>query len=81
MSQFLKKLNIKPVKGTMSVHSVVSLGPSSMLFAVRETSCFCDGYFKDGNFHSKCNDWYRHPFSELSRSDLEMMEWTQMNLS
>ena len=69
MSEFLKNLNIMPVKGTMSVHSVVSLGPNSI--AVRETSCYCDDCFKDGTFHAKCNGWYRHTFSESSRSDLE----------
>ena len=69
MSEFLKNLNIKPVKGTMSVHSVVSLGLNSI--AVRETSCFCDDCFKDGTFHAKCNGWYRHTFNESSRCDHE----------
>lgn len=63
-SEYLKGLNIKPVKGTMTVHSVVSLGNSSI--AVRETSCFCNACFANGEFYASCSGWNKHSFIEES---------------
>lgn len=56
-SDFLKSLNIKPVRGTMAVQTVVSLGNSCI--AMRDSSCFTNGKFYTG-----CSGWYRHAFIE-----------------
>ena len=52
-SEDLKQLNIKPVKGTKTVHSVVSLGHGRIGF--RSKSCFCNECFANGIFHAKCS--------------------------
>ena len=54
----LKQLNIKPVKSTMNVHSVVPLADNCI--AVRDTSCFCHDCFSDGLFHPQCSGWTTH---------------------
>jgi len=56
----LSKLNIKPVKGTMEIHSVVKIGQGE--FAVRSTSCFCDQCFENGKFTVLCSGWTKHSF-------------------
>ena len=56
--QELSLLNIKPIKGTLDIHSVVQIKAGEI--AVRSTSCFCDGCFKDGQFAITCPGWEKH---------------------
>ena len=65
----LSKLNIKPVKGTMEIHSVVQVGQGEI--AVRSTSCFCDRCFENGKFTVLCSGWTQHSFNYASDSQTE----------
>ena len=54
-AQELCKTAVKPLKGTMQIHAVVSM--ENNVIADRETSCYCHNCFKDGTFHVSCERW------------------------
>ena len=51
----LQGMKTKQIKGTIDIHSVVTLGLGEI--AVRNTSCFCKNCFDDGEFHPSCDGW------------------------
>lgn len=51
----------KQVKGTIQVHAVISLGGGEI--AVRDTSCFCEACFENGNVVPACEGWVVHSMS------------------
>jgi len=53
--QDIGAFQVKPVKGTFEIHSVVPLGGGNV--GVRSTSWFCDRCFSSGNFHPSCDGW------------------------
>ncbi|KAL3859782.1 hypothetical protein ACJMK2_009976 [Sinanodonta woodiana] len=60
----LSNLVGKQVKGTMQVHAVIPLGEGSI--AVRNTSCFCDTCFVDGQPGPACDGWTVHQMSDTN---------------
>lgn len=60
----LSNLVGKQVKGTIQVHAVIPLGEGSI--AVRNTSCFCDKCFVDGQPVPACDGWTVHQMSETN---------------
>ena len=54
----LSSMNIKPIKGTLDIHSVVFVEHG--VIAVRNTSCFCDKCFVNGDFKASCERWTKH---------------------
>ncbi|WAR12325.1 hypothetical protein MAR_026505 [Mya arenaria] len=54
-----RNIELKPVKGTMKLHSVIGVSPMHILS--RETVCVCDECFQEGGFseNSPC-EWERH---------------------
>ena len=64
MKDKIGKMSLKPIKGTMKVHSVIPV--SKGIIAVRDTSCFCEMCFNGGNFQPHCEGWTKHSLdSEL----------------
>ena len=51
----LLSMKTKQIKGTLDIHSVVSLSLGEI--AVRNTSCFCPNCFDNGEFHPSCDGW------------------------
>ncbi|KAL3872953.1 hypothetical protein ACJMK2_036122 [Sinanodonta woodiana] len=60
----LSNLVGKQVKGTIQVHAVIPLGEGSI--AVRNTSCFCDKCFVDGQPVPACDGWTVHRMSKTN---------------
>ncbi|KAL3880396.1 hypothetical protein ACJMK2_032640 [Sinanodonta woodiana] len=60
----LSNLVGKQVKGTIQVHAVIPLGEG--IIAVRNTSCFCDKCFVDGQPVPACDGWTVHQMSETN---------------
>ena len=62
----LKQQTLKPIPGTMKLHSVVGNGDG--VVHVRQLSCFCIECYDGNNFESGCSGWTRHDhFSTDSR--------------
>lgn len=62
----LLAINVKPIKGTLEVHSVFPAGNNEVF--VKQTSCFCEECFSNGEFMAKCEGWIKHKI--VSQSDL-----------
>lgn len=62
----LLAINVKPIKGTLEVHSVFPAGNNEVF--VKQTSCFCKECFSNGEFMAKCEGWIKHKI--VSQSDL-----------
>ncbi|KAL3871849.1 hypothetical protein ACJMK2_039821 [Sinanodonta woodiana] len=73
----LSNLVGKHVKGTIQVHAVISLGKG--IIAVRNTSCFCDKCFIDGQPVPACDGWTVHQMSETNIQVTELMECNKIN--
>lgn len=66
----LNSLKIKPIKGTFSIHSVVQVENGTI--AVRDTSCFCNNCFENGDFKLGCTGWTKHIVND--QADLQNRE-------
>jgi enoyl reductase-like protein len=68
-------MNIKPIKGTMKIHSVVAASPG--IVRTRETTCVCDNCFKENGFveNSQCL-WLEQnltkPIREIQNSERQV---------
>ena len=78
----MTNLNIKPGKGIMNVHCVVSLGDDYI--RVRNTPWFCD-YFSNGTFYTKCEGRNKHRVDYISisgsgnKNENGNVEYVQLN--
>ena len=54
----LKQQTLKPIPGTMKLHSVVGNGDG--VVHVRQLSCFCIECYDGNNFEFGCSGWTRH---------------------
>ena len=54
----LKKQTLKPIPGTMKLHSVVGNGDG--VVHVRQLLCFCIECYDGNNFEFGCSGWTRH---------------------
>ncbi len=70
-----ENMNIKPIKGTMKIHSVVAASPG--IVRTRETTCVCDNCFKENGFveNSQCL-WLEQnlskPIREIQNSERQV---------
>ena len=58
---------MKPIKGTMDIHSVVQMIRGTI--GVRNTSCFCKECFENGAFKAKCEGWTFHSIENGTRDE------------
>ncbi|WAR22114.1 hypothetical protein MAR_016088, partial [Mya arenaria] len=60
----LLAVNVKPIKGTLQLHSVFPVGNNEIF--VKNTSCLCEECFTDGKFNASCDGWIKHTIVQQS---------------
>ena len=75
----LKQQTLKPIPGTMKLHSVVGNGDG--VVHVRQLSCFCIECYDGNNFEFGCSRWTRHDHFSTDSQVSEATASTSQQLS
>ena len=75
----LKQQTLKPIPGSMKLHSVVGNGDG--VVHVRQLSCFCIECYDGNNFEFGCSGWTRHDHFSTDSQVLEATASTSQQLS
>ena len=75
----LKQQTLKPIPGTMKLHSVVGNGDG--VVHVRQLSCFCIECYDGNNFEFGCSGWTRHDHFSTDSQVSEATASTSQQLS
>ena len=75
----LKQQTLKPIPGTIKLHSVVGNGDG--VVHVRQLSCFCIECYDGNNFEFGCSGWTRHDHFSTDSQVSEATASTSQQLS